>query len=269
MAYRTPPSRLGGAGFKLDFTPLVKAMLTLYGGVWLFLVVVTNWLPSSWSRINIPQGEFNDPTRFDLFSVLALWPPGGASPASPGFHLWQLITAHFVHPTAGVFTVVLNLLMIVFFAGPVEGFLGRQRFLKVWGAAAIGGAIGAVLFGLVQGTGTPASGVGPGILALIVVFCAMMPEATIQLFFILPIKAKYVGWGTAGLVVLTALANPAAAGGWEVGGMGLGYAAWRWGDDLTPRRIRLKLKARRIQKKISKFEVIDGGGGDDDSSVYH
>jgi hypothetical protein len=59
--------------------------------------------------------------------------------------------------------------------------------------------------------------------------------------------------------------------------MGLGYAVWRWGDDLTPRRIRLKLKARRIQKRISRFEVIDGGGGrgggggggDDDPPIYH
>ncbi len=270
MAYRTPPSRLGGSGFAFNVTPLGKTLLWLYGGVWFFLVMITNWMPASWSRINLPQGDFGDATYFDLWQVLALWPPGGGVPAgAPGFKIWQLVTAHFIHPPNGVFTVVLNLLMIVFFAGVVEGFLGRRRFLKVWVAAAVGGGVGAVVFGLVQGTGTPATGIGPGILALVVIFCAMMPEATIHLFFVLPIKAKLIGWGTAGLVVLTALANPAVAGGWEVGGMGFGYAMWRWGDDLSLRRIRLKLKARQIQKKISKFEVIDGGGGEDEPPMYH
>ncbi len=269
MARTSPPRRFSDGSFGVVFTPLTRFLLWLYGGVWLALVLLTNWMPASWSRVPIATGEFGDATYFSLWQLLLLYPPGDGGVAGPGFHLWQLVTAHFVHAPGAVISVVLNLLMLVFFVGPVENMLGRRRFGVVWVATAVGASLGAVLFGLVQGSVVPGSGIGPGIITLVVVFCALMPEATINLFFLLPLKAKYIGWFTAGLTVLYALAAP-QSGGYEVGGLALGYAAWRWGDDVSPRRIRLKLKARKIQKKISKFEVIDGGGsGKDDPPIYH
>lgn len=268
MARVNPPRRFSDGSFGFNMTPLTRFFLWLYGGIWLTLVLLTNWMPASWSRVPLAQGEFGDPTYFDLWTLLVLYPLGEAGPGAPGFHLWQVVTAHFVHAPTGVYEIVLNLLMLVFFVGPVENMLGRRRFLQVWVAAAVGAVLGALLFGAVQGSATGGAGIGPGIIALVVVFCMLMPEATINLFFILPIKAKYLGWFTAGITVLMALAVP-AAGGWSVGGLGLGYAAWRWGDDFSPRRIRLKMKARQTVKKMAKFEIIDGGSDKNDPPVFH
>jgi len=270
LAHTSPPRRFSDGSFGVTFTDLTRFMLWLYGGIWMALVLLTNWMPTSWSRIPIPQGEFGEPTHYPLWQLLVLYPPGDGSAMGPGFHLWQLLTAHFVHPPAAVFTVVLNLLMLVFFVGPVENMIGRRRLIFVWIATAVGAGLGTIVFGLLQGATASAYGIGPGIITLVVVFCALMPEATINLFFILPLKAKYLGWFTAGMTVLYALAAP-EGGGFEVGGLGFGYAAWRWGDDISPRRLRLKMKARKLSKKIAKFEVIDGGGkgGKDDPPVFH
>ncbi len=229
-------------GFGPTLTSTGKIMLIIYAAVY-----VTELLGQQW--LGIP-----------VFQWLAL-----SAPNSGLFHFWQLITHPFIHNPGAPIGFLINCVVFYFFAGTIESALGTRGFLQLYIIAALGGAVACLLFGSMASFNTPCAGMMPSLLALIVVFGLLQPDATILLFFVLPIKAKYISYGTVIVTALTFLAQTNLHGAYHLGGIGLGWLYFRspthW---LDPNWWRWKYFERSQKKRRGNFTVIDGQKDDDD-----
>jgi membrane associated rhomboid family serine protease len=225
---------------------LAVALLWLYGSIWFALVLFQNWVPAGLS-----------PAGGGVSTLLLLSPPGSRGGAEFGW--WQLVSAHFVHEPREVMRFLFAMVGIWFFVRPLQQMLGFGRVLGIWIAAAVGAVAGALLWGVLQHPTARHGGVEPGVIAALVIFCERIPHAVIRLFFVIPVEARWVGRGAALITVLLALALPDAVGGWDVGGLAAAWAWDRWGGD--PTRWVTRWRARRVVRRIAKFNVIEGGKG--------
>jgi len=98
---------------------------------------------------------------------------------------WRIITFLFIPPHLGAPLWVLLTLFVAYRIGTsIEYAWGKSLFTMYL----ILGAIGAVIAGFITGFGSNSY----LFLSLILAFCYMNPNATFLLFFILPVKAKYI-----------------------------------------------------------------------------
>lgn len=235
-------------GFGTRLTRLGKRLLILYAAVYIAELLLEHWF-------NVPAVAY-----------LQLYPPG-----SDYFHFWQILTHPFIHDPRAPIGFLINCLVLYFFAAPVEYALGTGRFLALFYLAALGGALAGMAFSPMTGFNLPFMGMLPSLLALIVVFGLLNPEATILLMFILPVKARYISYGTAGITLLTFLAKANPAGAYHLGGILCGFLYFRIpGITLDPQILYLKIRQWRLRRRKSRFKVIDGAKGkDDDKPTYH
>jgi len=193
--------------------------------------------------------------------------------SSDSFYFWQVATHPFIHNPTAPISFLINCLVFYFFAAPVEYIFGTRRFLTGFYVAAAGGALCGLMFGSVTGFSAPFMGMLPSLLALIVIFGLLNPEATILLMFILPVKAKYLSYGTIVITLLTFLAKANPHGAYHLGGILFGYIYFRGPKDLfDPNRLAAKYLEWRFNRKKSRFTVIDGQKDkkdDDDKPTYH
>lgn len=247
MPYR--PMR-AGYSFGTGFTPLGKKLLILYAVIYVSELLLEHW-------IHAP-----------VVPVLQLHPL-----SHPGFDWWQVLTAHFIHDPTAPIGFLINCLVFYFFSGPVERLLGTERFLILFYLSALGAAVCGLLFSRVSGFDAPFLGMMPSLLALVVIFGLSNPEATILLMFIIPIKAKYISYGTVLITLLTFLAKVNPHGAYHLGGILFGYLYFRGPKNVfDPGAVHLKyLQWQFERKKRSRFRVIDGNKGkkDDDKPTYH
>jgi hypothetical protein len=157
-------------------------------------------------------------------------------------------------------------IIFYFFAAPVEHAFGPKRFLFFFYISALGGALCGLGFSFVAGFNVPFLGMMPSLLSLIVIFGLLSPEATILLMFILPIKAKYLSYGTIIITFLTFLAKANPHGAYHLGGILFGYLYFRGLGEYFDKYSEWQLKRRK-----SRFTVIDGGKEeeDEDTPTYH
>ena len=186
------------------------------------------------------------------------------------FRIWQPVTHFFVLDIAPNFSplrFLLSLLGIVFFMPPVEQSfrkkgLGRLLALTI-GISIAFGALCSVTSIALQGV---AYGIESYIVALLTVFCFLRPSAQILLFFILPIKAEWIGWFTGLISFLYLLANRDLGAAMQMAGWisGLVFLAQKRKGPLK------KLYKQTIGKpRAAKnpFKIIQGGK--DDGDIFH
>ncbi len=236
--------------FGTGLTPLGKNLLILYAVIYLSELLLEHWLHAP------------------VVPALQLYPV-----SHPGFNWWQVLTAHFLHDPTAPIGFLINCLVFYFFSGPVERLLGADRFLILFYLSALGAAVCGLLFSRVSGFDAPFMGMMPSLLALVVIFGLSNPDATILLMFVIPIKAKYISYGTVVITLLTFLAKVNPHGAYHLGGIFFGYFYFRGPKNLfDPDAVRLKyLQWQFERKKRSRFRVIDGNKGkkDDDKPTYH
>jgi hypothetical protein len=106
---------------------------------------------------------------------------------------------------------------------------------------------------------------------MIVIFGLLSPESTILLMFILPIKAKYISYGTALITLLIFLAKANPHGAYHLGGILLGYIYFKGPRTIfDPNLIYTKYLEWQLKRKRSRFKVLDGNKKkDDDKPTYH
>lgn len=229
-------------GFNIPLTQTGKVMLIVYATVYGLELIGEQWL-------GIP-----------LYGLLAL------NPLSSGnFHFWQLATHPIIHDPGAPIGFLIDCLVFYFFAGTIESALGTRGFLRLYIIAALGGALAGLFFSGLTSFSVPYAGMMPSLLALIVVFGLLQPESTILLLFVLPIKAKYVSYGTILITALTFLARTNIQGAYHLGGIALAWLYFRspsrW---LDANWWRWKYFEHTRKKHRSKFTVIDGKNKDDD-----
>jgi len=142
--------------------------------------------------------------------ALALIP--GAVTSRP----WTLVTYQFVHGSS-LFWFFISMLVLWIMARPIEESWGSPRFLVFWLVATFGASLTAValgrsLFGDI-GFGT----------CLLFTFATLFPEVEFRVFFIIPVKVKYLAVVAAAFLVFSSLSFGLLAGIANVAGTSAGY----------------------------------------------
>ena len=239
--------RMSGGG--LQFTPLTKMLLIVLIGIFIVQKVLESWLG---------------------FPMLATF---GWLPFGQGFQPWQPFTAFFLN--GGVTRAFFDWLFLFFILPAVEPMFTPDRLRRFalstyFGTIIIGFlmlAVGAVRINGVW------FGIEPFLAALLVVFGLSRPNATILLMFILPIKAAWVAWGSGLLCLLNLLDGRDLNSAMWLAGWISGYVWLRGGISQGLKRPFLRWKQAKVKKKLSTFDVIDGGKGwgntpDSDDTIH-
>ena len=143
-----------------------------------------------------------------------------------GHWLWQLVSYMFLH--GSLMHLALNLFALWMFGSVVEKSWGAEEFLKFCLICGVGGAVFNVA--LTPNSMDPVIGASAAIYGLLVAFAMLYPDATVYLYFIIPMKAKHVA------ILFGAVefwAGVSANGGHianlaHLGGMLTGYIYIRW-----------------------------------------
>ena len=262
MSPTTPIRAAGGGGIGLT-GPVPRDIWLLLGVVFgLFALQfpdVTAWLPAA------------------LRLTPEIWRRG---------FLWQAVTYPFVGFGSPGFLFVLELIILLMFGRDVYGRLGRRRFWTLLVKSALMAALAAVTVALLQGA--LAGAVSPSRFALmqgqrflltvvIAAFATLNANATILLFFVLPIQARwfllleivfaFMGLlATGDLAGFCGLCTAVGAGVWLVGrGSGTGP-----GRELGLRARQAWLRARLAWLKRRRgMRVVRGEGGRDPDRWIH
>jgi membrane associated rhomboid family serine protease len=187
--------------------------------------------------------------HFAVFILSATMPGGQQALALiPGFvgaRPWTLVTYQFVHGNS-LFWFFISMLVLWIMARPIEESWGSPRFLIFWlvstfGASLTAAALGRPLFGDI-GFGT----------CLLFTFATLYPEVEFRLFFIIPVKVKYLAIIAAAILVYSSLSYGILGGLANIVGVSAGYLFFLAIRRLPSRRkIAFELKKKRADAVIS------------------
>ena len=117
-------------------------------------------------------------------SIFALWPLG------TNFLPWQVVTYAFLH---GSFEhLFFNMLGLWMFGSELERIWGEKRFLQFYAASVLAAALAQLVVTAVMGSVYPTVGASGGLFGLLFAFAVMFPNRVILLFFVIPMKARYL-----------------------------------------------------------------------------
>ena len=122
-----------------------------------------------------------------IMLVLAL----SAEAAVRNLFVWQLVTYMFLH--GGITHVLFNMLTLWMFGMQLERDWGTRRFLKYYFYCGIAAGLCVLAVNMLLGKwGTPTLGASGAIFGVLVAFGVMYPDQTVLMYFLFPIKAKYL-----------------------------------------------------------------------------
>jgi membrane associated rhomboid family serine protease len=108
-----------------------------------------------------------------------------------GFQIWRVVSYMFLH--SNLPHVFINMLILFFFGPPLERYLGYRRFYIYYFACGVGAGIACVPFYLLFGRWQiPIIGASGAIFGVLVGYGLLYPNSQILLWFVLPIKAKWL-----------------------------------------------------------------------------
>ncbi|HEY2558927.1 MAG TPA: rhomboid family intramembrane serine protease [Caldimonas sp.] len=126
-------------------------------------------------------GELVDP---GLLGPFALWP------VNHGFWPWQIVSYSFLH---GNFNhLFFNMLGLWMFGSELEHVWGQKRFLQFYTASVIAAGLTQLVVDWLLGAMAPTIGASGGLFGLLLAFAMLFPNRTILLFFVIPMKAKWL-----------------------------------------------------------------------------
>jgi membrane associated rhomboid family serine protease len=197
--------------------------------------------------------------------------------------LWQLVTYPFVATASSGLWFLLELLILYWFGRSLLPRLGPRRFWRVLMIAAVGASVAAVVVEWLVLAVAPSwqhvpflAMLGQRMVLTIVIaaFATLYGEATILLFFVLPLKARWFLWleilfvfvfyflpykdlaGLVGTCVAVFLVYSSLTPG------GPRWVLHRWRRRLEERVLRARLDRMRRKRR---FDVIDGSRKDDET----
>jgi membrane associated rhomboid family serine protease len=123
-------------------------------------------------------------------------------------YLWQPATYMFLH--GNFMHLFLNMYALLIFGVPVEQAWGSRRFLIFYLFTGAGAGITILILNTFLGGInyiTPTIGASGAVFGLLLAFGMLFPDAEILLFFILPIKAKYLVFLYGGIELYSLIAS--------------------------------------------------------------
>ena len=119
-----------------------------------------------------------------LLAPFWLWPVG------TNFWPWQVGTYAFIH---GSFNhLFFNMLGLWMFGAELEQVWGRKRYMTFFAASVLAAAVVQLLVNAALGSTAPTVGASGGLFGLLLAFAMIFPNRIILLFFVIPMKAKYL-----------------------------------------------------------------------------
>jgi membrane associated rhomboid family serine protease len=107
------------------------------------------------------------------------------------FFPWQLITYQFLH--ANFSHIFFNMLALWMFGMEIENVWGSKKFLLFYLTAGIGGAVFQALASLILGVASaPTIGASGSVYGVMIAFALLFPDRPVYIYFLLPIKSKYL-----------------------------------------------------------------------------
>lgn len=190
----------------------------------------------------------------------------GLTPAlvKKGF-IWQIVTYMFLH--GGIFHILFNMFALWMFGCEIERAWGTKEFLKYYFITGIGA--GLFTFFLSFNSDIPTIGASGAVFGVLVAFAMMFPDRPIYLYFLFPIKAKYLVIFFAVIEFLASFRHTSDGIGHfaHLGGMFIGYiyikSDWRWSSFFRISRyigylgeMREKHRMKAINKKREREQRV-------------
>ncbi len=227
MTYNDSYNKLGpGFGLSIGSKWTRSVMILIIVNVSIFVVqLLFSTISSQWGGIPgtdidgiVPQlalGPDQFTTIFWLYQPLAigkLW-------------LWQFVTYMFLHSVSSPWHIIFNMLVLWMFGSQVERAMGTKKFLAMYFTAGIFAGIFCCLFT----PDSPIIGASGAIFAVEVAFAMFFPNTTV-IFYVFPIKAKYLVMIFAGITVISCImpASGSTAHFAHLGGLIYGFLFIRY-----------------------------------------
>jgi membrane associated rhomboid family serine protease len=169
------------------------------------------------------------------------------------FQVWRIFTYLFIHDPLSYLHIFFNMYMLIMFGIQVEAEWGRRRFFFYYFLCGTGAGLFIFLIALISGENSLTMGASGAIFGIMLAFSMLNPDAVILLFFILPIRAKYLVILYAGLELFFELsgAQPGVSHVGHLGGLLTGFLYFKYMKHKFSKR-----KKRRTSKKRSEFSVV-------------
>lgn len=135
--------------------------------------------------------------------------------------LWQPLTYMFLH--GGFFHILFNMLTLWMFGSDLERQWGTREFLKFYFICGIGA--GVITFMLTLNSSVPTIGASGAIFGVLVAFAVLYPNRIIYIWFLFPVKVKYLVMAMIALGVFAAWSqtHSGIAHFTHLGGAAIGY----------------------------------------------
>lgn len=157
---------------------------------------------------------------------------------------WTLVTYQFIHGSS-MFWFFISMLVLWIMAKPLEDSWGSPRFLVFWMVATFGASVTAALIG------RPLFGDLGFSSCLLFTFATLYPEVEFRLFFIIPVKVKYLAIVAAAILVYSSLSMGLVDGLANIAGTSAGYLFF-----LATRRLPTRRKiAFELSKRKAKISI--------------
>jgi membrane associated rhomboid family serine protease len=185
-------------------------------------------------------------------------------------NLWQFVTSLFLHDATRIFHILFNMFVLWVFGRQVEPRLGSRRFLFFYFAAGVFAGLCYVLVSAFGDPFVPAIGASGAIMAVLVLFGFLFPDAIVLAFLFIPMKAKHLVWLLVGidLVYFFFMTESEVATSAHLGGALFGFLYFRyeprvrrWLEGLEERdRRRTQEEARQARARVDELLAKIGRG---------
>ncbi len=233
------------AGFGFSFFPPVIKNLLIINCVVFFIQIVGE-------QVRIAPGLYFSDVIIKYFALIPIEGIGSAS-----FYPWQLITYQFMH--GGFAHIFFNMFSLWMFGMEIENMWGSKKFLYYYLLCGISAGIFHLSLSplLTGGTG-PTIGASGAIFGVLVAFGMIFPNRYIFLYFLVPVKAKYL-IAFFILIEIFAINNaaPAVAHLAHLGGALAGFLFIMF-DPRTDAEIKYLFKKSSYRKSTKPFNPFDG-----------
>jgi len=156
------------------FPPIIKNLLIINAAVFFFQLVAGNFMIGGKPGLYVLQEWFALNPLVD-----------GAN-----FQIWQLITYQFMH--AGFMHIFFNMFMLWMFGMEIENIMGSKKFLYYYLICGVAAGLAQLFIAPLFSAPAITIGASGAVFGIMIAFALMFPDRLIFLWFLIPIKAKYL-----------------------------------------------------------------------------
>lgn len=241
-----PQIRIGG-----PLTPVLKYFIIINSGIFLLTILL----------FKTPEAQLQ------FFHIVGLVPATFFQDKA----IWQLLTFNFFHANFG--HVFFNMLAMYFFGGELENLFGKRRFIFFMAVCALGAGLSMLLTGI----NAPVVGASGIVYGVLLAYGITYPNRVVYLYFLLPIKVKYLVLIVGGIELFFSFGSGAGHGSQSkiahlahLGGMVFGGIYLYW--DKIYMKVREKYYRQKLKSLQSKFKVVANdkeNDNNDDGPTFH